>query len=367
MSAPEISSVYPNDGSAGVPIGAEVEITFDKGIDLSTGKANVVIYGADFDKTSGPDSAGWIDGDGNNPFFLKSPGFSGIVECDYSLVYVDGTGTPIDPQPEVLSEADETANNYRHKLIVHPKSLLAPDVNYTVYIVGDSEGGTSKGVSARTVFDIDYTAVTSLTGKMQVYGGYTGASSSVNVKITTPGDIGSAKYKWWFDYENEANARTGKVTSRRYRRLEDGLQVRFTGSSFALNDIYTFNVSNPDFLADSFNLSFSTGTGSIIDVPSTASTSIIGTETALTSAAIPLTVIDMDPPDGATHLSTKRRTIKVTFSGDIDPTTLTDDNVTVLSYPVSGVFDGPDGTRSDEVKELLKALSVSDNVLTIEL
>jgi hypothetical protein len=369
MVAPTIDAVYPSDGLSGVPIGAEIEITFDEGIDLSTGKANVVLYGADFDRTSGPDSALWVDPKtGTNPYFLRSPGFSGIVECTYSIVYVDANGVEISPQPTVLTAVAEAAGPYRHKLIVKPKSLLAPDVKYVAYIIGDSEGGTSKGISARTVFDTDNTGVTSTTGLIDIYGGYAGTvDTAVNVRITTPGDIGVAKYKFWYDTELEANARIGRVSSRRFRRLEDGVQIRFTGSAFATNDLYRFNVYAPQYLASSYQINFTTGTGSIQDVPSTASTSIIGTTTPIASAAIPLEVIDMDPPDGSTHISTKTRTITVSFSGDLDPTTVTDADVTVLSYPVSGVFDGPSNTRSDEVKELVKGLAVSNNVLTIDI
>jgi hypothetical protein len=369
MPAPTISTVYPNPGSTGIPIGAEIQITFDEGIDLSTGKSNVVIYGADFDKTSGPDSAAWIDPDTlDNPFFLKSPGFSGIVECNYSVVYVDTNGLILDPQPTVLTAADELANGYRHRLVVEPKSLLAPNVNYVAYIIGDSEGGTSNGVSHRTVFDVDNTGVTSATGGMSVYGGYTGtADTVVNVRITSSGDIGTAQYRWWYDTDIEANAVNGRVTSRRYRRLEDGVQVRFTGSGFVANDLYRFDVVTPQFLAQSYQIGFSTGTGSVQEVPETASTSIIGTSTALTSTVVPLTVTDMDPPDGSTHINTDTRTVTVAFSGDLDPATITDANVTVLSYPVSGVFDGPSNTRSDEIKELVKGLTVSNDTLTIDI
>ncbi|MAE81529.1 MAG: hypothetical protein CMB80_02245, partial [Flammeovirgaceae bacterium] len=235
MAIPTIDSIYPNDASTGVPLGAEIQITFDRGIDLRSGKANVVIYGVDFDKTSGPDSTAWIDGKGNNPYFLKSPGFSGTVECDYELVYVNSLGATIDPQPEVLTEAAEIAASYRHKLIIKPKSLLAANANYKVYIIGDSEGGTSRGVSARTVFDIDST-VTSAAATLVAYGGYEGPSDDIiKVKITTAGDIGQAKYKWWYNSAGEGTAIIGRITSRRYRRLEDGIQIRFTGSSYTVD------------------------------------------------------------------------------------------------------------------------------------
>ena len=348
MAIPIIDSIFPNDGSNGVPLGAEIKITFDRGIDLKSGKDNVVIYGVDFDKTSGPDSAMWINGS-SNPYFLTSPGFSGTVECDYDLVYVDVAGDPVDPQPDVLSEADEIAAGLRHMLIVRPKALLAPNANFKVYIIGDSEGGTSRGISARTVFDIDDSAIADPAATMVAYGGYEGsADDKIHVKITTPGDIGVAKYKWWYDSAGEPTAITGKVTSRRYRRLDNGLQIRFTGSDYTLNDDFVFKVAARDFLADSFTFSFDTGVGSVQAVPETASTSVIGTIGSLNPDQSFLEIVDMNPDDGSTHMPLNTRTISIKFSENLDPTTITDDSVTIYSYPVSGRYN------DKEVEELIE-------------
>ena len=91
-------------------------------------KGNVILYGRDFDITSGPESATWIDSNtGNNPYFLSSPGFQGTVPCDFELVYVDtSTGVEIDPQPDVL---DETTVSYYHQLKVTLKNFSLPMLN----------------------------------------------------------------------------------------------------------------------------------------------------------------------------------------------------------------------------------------------
>ena len=372
MAAPEIEAIYPNDEATGVPLGADIEITFSSGIDLASGKANVVIYGRDFDMTSGPESASWIDSDtGNNPFFLKSPGFTGVVDCDYSLVYVDGSGEEIDSSTTVYDEDEEATGDgtdpYRHKLIISPKNLMATEGEYTVYVIGDSEEGTSKGVSKRTIFDVDDTAATSDTGSFTLYGGYTGSDDTVHIKITAAGDIGAAKYKWWYNSEGESEAREGKITSRRYRRLEDGLQIRFSGSGFEEDDEYTIAVYTSEYMEDSYSFSFSTGTGSITEVPSTASTSVIGTESSLVSDEEALEIVAMTPPNGSTHQSTSTRTIVIEFSGALDDTTITDDTITLLSYPVSGTFSGPSSTGALDPVEMVKGLSVDGNELTIKL
>lgn len=364
MSAPTITSIYPTDSSLGIPISPTIKITFDQSVDFASCKGNVVLYGKDYDITSGPESAVWInEGQSTNPYFLQSPGFQGTVPCNYELVYVDSTtGAEVDPQPDVY---DETTVTDYHQLKITPKELLAPNVTYTLYIIGDAEAGTSDAIQSRTVYDVDESAITSTTGSLTAYGGYSGGDDVVNVEITTSGDIGVAKYRWWYTTEGVASARTGKLCSSRYRRLEDGLQVKFTGSSFAAGDIYTFAVRAATKFANSYSLSFTTGTGSIEEVPETASTSIIGSSTALTSEATAMSVLDMDPDDGSTNQSLSDRRVTITFSNDLDPTTITDSTITVTAYPVSGNFDT--NYSGGEPQELVKKLTVVDDQLIIDL
>lgn len=364
MPAPTITAIYPNDSDIGVPVSPVIKITFDQDIDLSSVKSNIVLYGADSDLTSGPDLAMWIDFDtGNNPFFLNSPGFKGTVPCDFELVYVDEvTGEEIDPQPDV---ADETTVSYYHQVKMTPKELLAPFVTYNLYIIGDAEPGTSDAIHSRTVYDVDTSGVTSATGDITVYGGYTGTADTVNIEITTAGDIGTAKYKWWYTSLGPASAITGRLASSRFRKLEDGLQVRFGGSDYQLGDVYTFEVRAPVKLENSYSLSFTTGSGSIQEVPETASTSVIGSTTPITSAATQLQILSMDPPDGATHQSLHGRRITVTFSNELDDTTVTDETVTVTAYPVSGNFTT--AYSGGEPTELAKILTVDGDKIIIDI
>ena len=367
MAIPTVAAIYPNANAVGIPIAADIEITFDVGIDLSTCINNVVVYGRDFDQTSGPGSATWIDGDtGDNPFFLSSPGLSGMVDSDYTLVYVDTAGDPVPGPPTVLTQAAEAAASYRHKLVVTPKAPLAPETLYTVYLIGAAEAGTTRGVSCRTVFDVNDTAAVSTTGDVHVYGGYTGPDDTLNIQITTPGNIGTAQYMWWYTSLGAGTAKTGRITSRRFRRLEDNIQVRFSGSAFILGDVYTISLETQEILATSFSFSFTAGTGSITEVPATASTTIIGTETALTSAETNLTVSQMIPANGAVNQPIANRTITIDFSENLDPTTVLDTTVTVLSYPVSGDFTTT-VSRGGQATELSKKLTVATNQLTIDL
>lgn len=368
MSAPVISAIFPNDGATGIPAGATIQITFDQGIDPKSVGECIVVYGPDSDMTSGPESATWIDRDtGDNPFFLSSPGFAGAVDCDVSVIYVDSTGAEV-VGGEYLTAADETAAGVVSKVILTPKGLMQSEVTYNVYIVGTSESSVSRGVKHRTVFDVDDSAVTSTSGSVHVYGGYTGEYDDIlYLQITNSGNIGAAKYKWWLDSEGVGAAITGKVSSRRFRHIDQelGLQVRFSGSDFISGDVYAVSLRAPVAMENSYSFSFTIGEGTILSVPSTAATSPIGGTTSLTSSATRLEVLKMDPPDGSTHQKFKNRKITITFSEDIDPLTVTQDTVTVLAYPVSGKFDSSLSNTSEQV-ELAKKLTVVDDTLIIE-
>ena len=373
MAAPTIENngVFPGDGQQNVPLGADITILFDQGIDLRSVKDNIVVYGPESDRTSGPEGL-WLSGGGPlGKDIFGSPGFGGIVDCDVAVYYVDAAGDLPASQPVLTGKQAESDGGWRHKVVISPKDLLAKDTDYTVYIIGDSEDGTSHGISSRTVYDIDYSAATGDTGSVHVHGSWTGSTPggvTVNVKITKAGNIGTATYKYWDSTENEANAKKGKVTSRRWRRLEDGLQLRFTGSDFELGDIYTFEVQKPEILATSYTLSFSSGNGEVIELPETASASVIGTVQPVESVANVLNIVNMKPTDGSSHQINKDNKIIIEFSSALEASSVTQDNITLLSYPVSGSFDSGWGlSRTDEPKELFKKLTVDGKFLIIEL
>ena len=358
MATPTISLVYPSNEATAVPVGADIQITFSCGIDLSTAKNNVVVYGKDTDFISGPETATFIN-QGKSADFLKSPGFKGVVPCDYELVYIDSNGDKVDVS--LLSRVEEEAGPYKHKLIISPKSILAPNVLYTVYVIGEDEEGTEKGISSRTVNEVDDTSATSTTGEIFLHGGFTGESDdAINIKITTAGNIGTAKYKWWYDSELEVEAREGKVTSRRFRRLEDNLQIRFSGSSFILDDSYTVSLNAREFLDSSYSFSFTSSTTQIQEVPDTTSTTVIGTENNPILGY--LVVVESSPEDGDSNLSFKKKQIIIEFDEELDSSTISDDTVTILSYPISGIIDS-----NEDEEELFKKLTVSGNKLIIDL
>jgi hypothetical protein len=338
-------------------------ITFDRGVDLQSVIDSIHTYGIDFDQTSGPDSALWIDADtGNNPFFLTSPGFQGIAETNISLQYVDTT-TYVDASPgTITSEADEVAAGVGHKVILTPCNSLAADAVYNMFILGDS--ANDNGVSSRTVFDVERGVSVGTTGLMENYSGYTGITDRVIVEITTGGDIGTAKYKWYYSSNGVGSAVLGKVTSRRFRYLDkdDGLQVRFSGSAFVAGDTYEYNVESREILAASFTLQFTTNDGTYALPPVSPSTPALSTPpaTVLPTGTYDFYVAEMNPINGSYNVDKNTRQIDITFSDDIDSATITQDTVKVYKYPVSGVYG------NKKVVELNKILSVVADVLTIK-
>jgi hypothetical protein len=374
MAAPQLLRTYPANNDVGIPIGERIVLDFDRSIDPKTIKDFVVLYGADFDMTSGPDSALWIDRDtGNNPFYLRSPGFKGIAELQATVTYYD-LDTLLDIPDTFISEAEELAYGIAgagHRVYLTPiVGQLAPDTQYTLHILGDPDSLGTTGVSSRTTYDFVPDGGNTGTGTLYLGGLYTGGDDVVTVDITTTGDIGTAKYDWYFVTDGIGAAVTDKLSNRRYRTLDKGLEIRFKGTSFTSGDIYTANVYAAERLAVTTKVVFTTNDGTYTTAPESPSTpatseppaSVIPPAPGTTNTLVYLEVVEAIPPDGAYNISTKTRTINILFDDTLDPTTITTDTVRVYTYPILGYYDG-----EPEVKELAKKLTVSGQILTVEI
>lgn len=365
MARPEIVSSYPNNLDTGIPVGISIELLFDTGVDIESIKNNVVVYGPDFDQASGPDTILWTNkATINQSEFLSSPGFTGLVPCDFEVEYWDLTEDEALDPGVVTSQADETTADAGHKLYVIPKNALAADTTYYVYVIGDPDS-LGKGVSSRTVFDVEEDGGnSSTTGVVQVYGSYKSTTDTVVVEITTSGDINTAKYRWYYDSEGVLSAITGRVTSKSYRKLADGLLIKFDGSGFVSGDIYRFNVETAERLEENYQFSFTTNDGSYElppESPSTpASSSPPSTVLETTETTGLLEILNVSPQNRAYNVSIRTNEIVIEFSEDIDEDTLTDESVIITKSPIS-----KNSCDSQEPLILQRTLSVTDNVLTI--
>lgn len=366
MAAPTILETYPANNDTGIPVGIQLTVTFDRGIDLTTAQQNIVLYGPDRDYWVGPESIEWVDKEtGNNPFLLSSPTLQGQVECLYTWEYVDTDGTVVDPTAQIDSLATEQDSGFIYRLRITPTQPLAASADYKFVIIG----GTDRGIVSRTVWDtVPDSGNVGTDGEIQIGSTWTGADDILNVKIEVSGDIGTAKYKYWFDSETEADAVVGRVTSRKFRKLREGIQIRFQGSGYVINDIYTVSLSAQERLAANYEISFQTNDGTFSvapDSPSTPATSQPPSSTMPSSTVGPGTalfdVVSVDPEDGSTNLPITTRTITVEFSEAIDPTTITQDSVKVWAYPITGVY-----SETYQPILLARKLTVDGTTLTIE-
>lgn len=356
MASPTIESIYPSDASTGVPIGIDILITFDSEIDQERAKQNIIITGPDFDAIYGPDAVQWVDTEqGRNPFFLQSPGFKGDLQGKFYFELLDsdnvvtsgldyGTGSP----------------NYKTRVKFVPDKPLAPSTTYTVYLIGDPDttDDTTRGIASRTVYSTQLGANTG-DGSVTFRGGYKGTiEDQIVVAITSAGNVRTAEYEWY--YASVPTIVYNGITSTKYRSLTDsGVEIKFSGSNFQVGDTFTVNVYPPEYMESSYKYTFTTGSGSISEIPSTTSTSVLGDLNA-GSEEEAFEIVSITPEHKETKVSINQRIIKIVFSADIDPTTITDKSVKLLAHPAVGY----DESTSD-IGRLNKFLYVSENVLYI--
>ena len=238
---------YPADAAVNLPVGEKIVLAFSNLIDTKTARDSIILVGKDYDRVVGA-AITTLKGpsDGFDSLFLRSPGFSGTVPLKMTFeVYdtEDPLRTPLDVS--VVDRTVESAGRYASLISIVPEGgSFAPNLVYTLYVNGDTEATGLIGVSARTVYDVaPDPSNSSTTGTAHIGSTWTGdGADTIYIKVTTDGDPGSFKYKWWYDSLGESSAKLGMVSGRRYRKLEDGLQIRFSGSDFVANDLYSFSV-----------------------------------------------------------------------------------------------------------------------------
>lgn len=371
MSAPQLVSTIPGNSSTGIPIGEPIVLDFDRSIDVSTLKDYIVLFGNDFDQTSGPDNGLWIDKDtGNNPFYLRSPGFKGLVDIRAVTTYYNLT-TGVDVQGTYYTEADEITANLGHRVYVWPVSgQLAPDTEYQLHILGDPNATGTTGVSSKTVFATEADVGNSGdTGLVVCSGKYTGRDDQLVVEITTSGDVGTAKYRWYYLSAGVGTAVTEKLSNRRYRTLSKGLEIRFAGTDFVSGDIYRINLYAAERMAATTKITFTTNDGTYTaapDSPSTPATSLPPTSILPATPGDVTTIsnlqlIETVPPDGAYNVSKQTRSISILFDEALDATTINTSTIRLFRYPALGYYEG-----QSQIAELAKKITVSGQIVTVE-
>jgi uncharacterized protein (DUF427 family) len=235
---------------------------------------------------------------------------------------------------------DTDAPTYRTKVIITPKKLLGPSTRFTTYMLG----GDDRGVSDRTVYDVQTVVQTGSSGSIQVKGGYKGTTAkTVIVEILEAGDSRNADYRWY--YEGDSANAVYASTSRKWRALTDtGIEIKFSGTDLAVNDSWRFNVYPTVYLADNYSTTFTSGTGNIQEVPETASTSILGDLNNPVDES-EFQVVATTPNDTEIKVEPSIKIIKVEFNNDIDATTINDKSVSITVEPTTGYDPSTSGLR----------------------
>ena len=388
---------YPTNEENQFPIGQEIVLVFNKPLDFKAAKESVILYGPDFDTTSGPDNGLWLNGsDGTNPFFLNSPNLKGFVDCEFETYLVNNLQElkVLDSQKIV----SKPANDAFSVLVITPKRPLKTNTNYNLFICGESLDNLqnipaeltaynqSNCISEKTIFDPYYidNAQKVASDKIRSAGSFeplnNEVSTKLNVKIVTAGNGSSAKYVWWFDDEDEPNNPAHSLWNsrlsrcvQRWRITSRGVLVRFEIAEYQVGEQFTIDCHKEELLDKSFTIGFNTGTESIFEYPEYTSTSPIAPDGLLlpvlpgVAPAEKVEVLSMDPSDGEINVRLDLNKIFIKFNKEIDPTTVTQESIKIESHPVSGIFDGPSGTRSNRPEKVFKIISVSGDTITLEI
>lgn len=389
---------YPQNNEDEFPVGQELIFVFSEAVDLKKIKESIVLYGPSFDRTSGPNNALWLNtSSGENPFFLKSPGFKGFVDYDVRMYLVESTDllTPIANQVQLNKATSQPV-----AVIVTPKAVLGESTAYSSFIVGSNVDNfaslpeafrsisVDRALTSRTVFDafsLDANgAEVDEIARIKTYGSFEPlneeTNSTVNIKLLTSGNGSSAEYKWWFSDEAEPQPAQSNYSARvskcvqRWRKLARGVLVKFSASDYTANEVFQIRCFERSSLATSYAIDFQTGTGSIYEYPENTSSSPIGVGNLVIPSAIPgvtideaLKVISVTPGDGSINNDLALNKIRIEFNKNLDATTLTQESVKITTLPVSGVYDGNAGASPTRETKVYKIISVSNNILTLEL
>ena len=386
---------YPQNLETGFPVGQSFYLIFSNRVDLDTLKESCVLFGRDFDRTSGPNNSLWLNtSDATNPFFLRSPNFPGFVECDFEEIAIDS------PESKTALEEQRISKQVLEQatlISMTPKQVLGEYSEYYLYIIGEnvdtatgelpdfvSEYAKSKALSIKSVYSVlkEDTFEDRIKSKGSFEPKNNEQQTYLNIKIIEAGEGSQAKYIWWFADELEPTPSNPNYKHRvsrcvqRWRATDRGVLLRFDGSLYEVGETFKVYCYEKEYLQESFLIKFKTTSDSVYTHPSNVSSSPIGVfgedflpgvDETTPANKDALKVISVSPYDGAVNVSLNTKRIVIEFNKELDASTFTQENIELFSYPVSGSFDGPPGTRSDRERKLYKIINVNQNKLILEI
>lgn len=359
-------SVFPSDDAAGVTLTDTVRVTFTLEIDEnSLEHGGFILEGPNSDEVIHNVYIPSTIVEGEESRLLESPGYNGVVPGDYTFIRLD----PFVDTPADITDTVGDGTLYRTRVVFKPDKPLAADTEYTLYLVGDEDltDGTEFGIKPRTVFDGIPDGGNTGTGEVFFSGSYSGSFSSdvLHIRITKAGVTGQAEYEWWRD-SAVLDINGPALTSIGTLGVVDGACVRFAAEGMLnLGDEFTVILKKQPSLEGTVISAFTTGGGSIQEVPSDASTSPLGDPVVTLPGTSDFRVVKITPSDGSTNQSPDQyKRITVLFSDDVDPLTLDDSSIHVLAERVT---DHPNITIASPDGEVAKTITSSGRYLYIDL
>lgn len=344
-------------------------VLFDREIDESTvSDGNFFVTGPENDFWTGPDTIVYQPSDADEFDILESPGYAGLVQGTVSFARIDLTDSSVE-----ISGIDTVGSGhlYRTKAIFTPDEPFAPNTQYQIYLAGDNDptDSTVAGISERTVFDPLASGTNTGSGDIEADGGYTGLNLTdvYHVNISTGGDVDNARFTFYRD--RDPSSIFGPFKTRRGGvLLSDGVTVSFNDGIYTSGDSWLVRVKASSTLSGLMTWPFTTDAGSILAIPSTTSTSVVGdtissTSSTTSTSSSTFSVSSTSPTDGATNRPiTIPFNITATFSNDIDATTVIS-GVDVVIY-TEAVTGDPSVPASGYIAF---EPTVADNVLTLSI
>ena len=201
---------YPQNTEDGFPVGQSFYLAFSNSVDLKLLEKNCVLFGKDFDRNTGPNEALSLNtSEGTNPFFLKSPGLKGFVECSFEEYFVNDFDDDLPSQIQsLLDKVDEKKTIVK----VTPKTILGENQEYKLYLLGSTSDEIEEGVpsylqilnsnstiSKRTVYDVA-DSLNQVEERIMSRGSFEPKnfenSAVLNIKIIKEGEGSKANFIW---------------------------------------------------------------------------------------------------------------------------------------------------------------------------
>jgi len=342
----DVLSVTPADGAVDVYLGATIVVEFDELMDeYSINEGTFVVSGPDSDMWSGPDLAIWDDLFDQDDL-LRSPGYKGIVSGVVTCSTLPASGLKA-----IRTQATFT-----------PDTVLYPNVEYTVLLAG-SQGSVDPltCITARSVLPV-VNGPNIGSGVLSTEGSYTGTiDDTITITILATGAVGTATFKWV--RTSDPLTEHGPYDTGHKVFMVEGLTLNFESGSFVVGDTFSISVVVPDMMETVYKWSFTTSE-SDIEIPPAVLSDEISEPCYVPGGGVALSpyLEEAQPPSYSVMVPTSINQFVVEFNNTLEPTSVTDDTVTVEYQSV----DEP-SVRGELPKNLAVTTSGTRGVITITL